>query len=348
MTLIEAYAAYKPKEPLRRFQFKNRETGNKDVQIEIQYSGVCHSDIHMTRDEWSPGMFPMVPGHEIAGKVTKVGAGVTNFKVGDHVGVGCMVDSCRSCPSCKQDVEQYCESGCTFTYNGKLKGSDTPTYGGYSTQIVVDEDFVLKIPSNLPLDKAAPLLCAGITTYSPLRQWNVKKGDKIAVIGLGGLGHMALKIAVAMGAEVTVVSRSNNKKEDAMRLGAKHYINTSEPDAFTKNENKFDFILNTVSAELDLSPFINLLKLDATMVQVGVPDRPNSVNMFSLISRRRRLGGSLIGGIKETQEMLDFCGRHNITSEIELIPIEKINEAYERVVKGDVRYRFVIDIKSLK
>jgi alcohol dehydrogenase (NADP+) len=348
MTLIEAYAAFKPKESLRRFQFKNRDPGNKDVQIEIQYSGICHSDIHMARDEWGPGIFPMVPGHEIAGKVTKVGSGVTNFKVGDHVGVGCMVDSCRDCPSCKQGIEQYCDNGCTFTYNGKLKGSDTPTYGGYSTQIVVNENFVLKIPANLPLDKAAPLLCAGITTYSPLRQWKVKQDDKIAVIGLGGLGHMAVKIAVAMGAEVTVVSRSNNKKEDSIRLGAKHFINTSEPDAFTKNANKFDFILNTVSAELDLSPFISMLKLDATMVQVGVPDRPNTVNMFSLIGRRRRLGGSLIGGIKETQEMLDFCGRHNITSEIEVIPGDKINEAYDRVVKGDVRYRFVIDINSLR
>ncbi len=348
MTLVEAYAAFKPKEALRRFQFQNRDTGNKDVQIEIQYSGVCHSDIHMARDEWGPGIFPMVPGHEIAGKVTKVGAGVTNFNVGDHVGVGCMVDSCRDCPSCKQGVEQYCDNGSTFTYNSKMKGSDSPTYGGYSTQIVVDEKFVLKIPTNLPLDKAAPLLCAGITTYSPLRHWGVKQGDKIAVIGLGGLGHMAVKLAVAMGAEVTVVSRSNNKKEDSMRLGAKHFINTSEADAFTKNANKFDFILNTVSAELDLSPFINLLKLDATMVQVGVPERPNSINMFSLIGRRRRLGGSLIGGIKETQEMLDFCGKHNITSDIELIPIDKINEAYDRVVKGNVRYRFVIDIKSLR
>lgn len=348
MTLIEAYAAFKPKEPLRRFQFQNRDTGLKDIQIEILYSGICHSDIHMTRDEWGPGMFPMVPGHEIAGKVTKIGAGVTRFKIGDHVGVGCMVDSCRDCKSCKQGEEQYCDNGCTFTYNSMLKGSNTPTYGGYSTQIVVDEDFVLKIPANLPLDKAAPLLCAGITTYSPLHQWNVKQGDKVAVIGLGGLGHMAVKIAVAMGAEVTVISRSNNKKEDSLRLGAKHFINTSEQEAFTKNANRFDFILNTVSAELDLSPFVNLLKLDATMVQVGVPDRPNSINMFSLIGRRRRLGGSLIGGIKETQEMLDFCGRHNITSDIELIQIDKVNDAYERVVKGDARYRFVIDIKSLK
>ncbi|APJ03956.1 NAD(P)-dependent alcohol dehydrogenase [Silvanigrella aquatica] len=348
MSLVEAYAAMKPKEPLRRFQFKNRETGNKDVQIEIMYSGICHSDIHMAREEWGPGMFPLVPGHEIAGKVTKVGAGVTRFKVGDHVGVGCMVDSCRNCNSCKKGIEQYCDNGATFTYGSKRRGTDEPTYGGYSTQIVADEDFVLKIPANLPLDKAAPLLCAGITTYSPLRQWNVKHGDRVAVVGLGGLGHMAVKIAVAMGAEVTVISRSEKKKADSIRLGARHYINTSEPEAFTKNANQFDFILNTVSAELDLSPFLNLLKLDATMVQVGVPDRPNTVSMISLIGRRRRLGGSLIGGIQETQEMLDFCGKHHISSDIELIPAEKINEAYERVVKGDVKFRFVIDIQSLK
>lgn len=349
MTLVDAYAAFKPNEPLRRFQFKNRETGNKDVQIEILYSGVCHSDIHMAKDEWG-GMtiFPIVPGHEIAGKVTKVGVEVTKFKVGDHVGVGCMVDSCRDCSSCGQGLEQYCDNGCVFTYNGKLNGSDTPTYGGYSTEIVVNEDFVLSIPTNLSLDKAAPLLCAGVTTYSPLRQWNVKQGDKVAIMGLGGLGHMAVKLAVAMGAEVTVMSRSNHKKSDAIRLGASHYLNTSEPESFTQNANKFDFILNTISSDLDLSPFLNLLKLDASMVQVGVPEKPNSLNIFPLIFRRRRLAGSLIGGIKETQEMLDFCGQHNITADIELIPMEKINEAYDRVIKGDVRYRFVIDMKSLK
>ncbi len=348
MSLIEAYAAFKSNEPLRRFQFQNRKTGNYDVQIEIHYSGVCHSDIHTARNEWGGSIYPVVPGHEIVGKVTEVGSSVTKFKVGDSVGVGCMVDSCRNCFSCKNGTEQYCDNGCTFTYNSKLKGSETQTYGGYAKQIVVTEDFVLKIPENLPLDKAAPLLCAGVTTYSPMRQWNVKQGDQVAIIGLGGLGHMAVKLAVAMGAEVTVISRSDHKKSDSSKLGAKHYINTSEPEMLAQNANKFDFILNTVSSDLDLSPFLNLLKLDSTMVQVGAPEKPNSLNIFPLIFRRRRLAGSLIGGIKETQEMLDFCGKHNISSEIELISMEKINEAYDRVVKGDVRYRFVIDMKSFK
>ncbi len=348
MTFINAYAAFSAKEPLRPHKILRRDVENKDVQIDILYTGVCHSDIHSARNEWGGATYPLVPGHEIVGKVTKVGAGVSHFKVGDSVGVGCMVDSCRECFSCQQGVEQYCNKGCTFTYNSKDKDGKNLTYGGYSTQIVVDESFVLKIPANLPLDKAAPLLCAGVTTYSPLRQWKVKSGDNVAVVGLGGLGHMAVKLAVAMGAEVTVISSSNKKKEDATRLGAKHFINSSEPKAFTENANKFDFMINTVSTEMDLTSYLGLLKLDATMVQVGAPDKPNSVGMFALIGRRRRLAGSLIGGIKETQEMLDFCGKHNITSDIEIISMDKINEAYERMMKGDVRYRFVIDIATLK
>ncbi|MES2616195.1 MAG: NAD(P)-dependent alcohol dehydrogenase [Bdellovibrionota bacterium] len=348
MTLVDAYAAFSEKEPLRPFKLQRREVGSKDIQIDILYSGVCHSDIHSARNEWKGAMYPLVPGHEIVGKVIKVGSNVTRFKVGDSVGVGCMVDSCRNCQPCRKGLEQYCDKGCTFTYNSLEKDGKTQTYGGYSKQIVVDEDFVLKIPANLPLDKTAPLLCAGITTYSPLRHWKVKAGDKTAVVGLGGLGHMAVKLAVAMGAEVTVVSSSNKKKEDAVRLGAKHYINTAEPNAFTENANQFSFMLNTVAADLDLTPYLGLLAFEGTMVQVGAPDKPNAVGMGVLFYKRRSLAGSLIGGIAETQEMLDFCGKHNVTSDIEIIPMDKINEAYERMIKGDVRYRFVIDIQTLK
>ena len=348
MALTNAYAAFSAKEPLRPFKLKRRDVLEKDVQIEILYSGVCHSDIHSARNEWGGATYPLVPGHEIVGKVTNVGTKVKNFKIGDSVGVGCMVNSCRSCHSCSQGLEQYCDKGCTFTYNSMDIDGKSQTYGGYSTQVVVDESFVLKIPENLPLDKAAPLLCAGITTYSPLRQWKVKKGDKVGVVGLGGLGHMAVKLAVAMGAEVTVISRSDKKKADSLRFGAKDYINASLQDSFSVHAGKFDFMINTVSSDMDLSPYLGLLKLDATMVQVGAPEKPNPVGMFALIFRRRRLAGSLIGGVAETQEMLNFCGEHNITSEIELISMDKINDAYERMIKGDVRYRFVIDIKTLK
>jgi uncharacterized zinc-type alcohol dehydrogenase-like protein len=345
--LVDAYAAFSPKEPLRKFQLQRRSVGSKDVHIEIHYSGVCHSDIHSARNEWGGAMYPLVPGHEIVGKVLKVGSDVKRFKVGDSVGVGCMVDSCRSCSSCEKGLEQYCDRGCTYTYNSLEKDGKSTTFGGYSTQVVVDEDFVLQIPKNLPLDKAAPLLCAGITTFSPLRHWKVKAGDKVGVVGLGGLGHMAVKIAAAMGAEVTVISSSSRKKEDALRLGAKGYINSSDANVFSANAGYFDFMINTVAADIDLSPYLSLLKLDATMVQVGAPEKPNAVGMFALIGRRRRLAGSLIGGIAETQEMLDFCGKHNVTAEIEIIAMDKINEAYERMIKGDVRYRFVIDMKTM-
>lgn len=348
MTLTHAYAAFNAKEPLRPYQFQRRDVGENDVQFDILYCGVCHSDIHSARNEWGGAQYPLVPGHEIVGKVTKVGSQVSRFKVGDPIGVGCMVDSCQTCPSCAQNEEQYCEKGCTFTYNSLEKDGKTLTLGGYSTKMVVNEKFAFKMPKNLPLDKAAPLLCAGITTYSPLRHWRVKACDKVGIVGLGGLGHMAVKLAVAMGAEVTVVSSSHKKREDAISLGAKHYINTSEPNAFAAHCNQFDFMLNTVAADLDLTPYLSMLKQNGTMVQVGAPEKPNPVGMFSLITKRRSLAGSLIGGIEETQEMLDFCSKHNITADIELIPMAKINEAYERMLKGDVRYRFVIDIQSMK
>lgn len=348
MHAINAYAAAKAKDTLKPFTIQRREPGSNDVVIEIQYCGVCHSDVHQARDEWGHGIFPMVPGHEIVGKVSQIGSSVTRHKIGDTVGVGCFVDSCRECHPCKSGIQQYCEAGMNLTYNGLEKDKKTPTYGGYSTQIVVDENYVLKIPSNIPLDKAAPLLCAGITTYSPLRHWKIKAGDKVAVVGLGGLGHMAVKIAAAMGADVTVLSTSDKKKDDAIRFGAKTFVNTTNGQAFKDYANHFDFMINTASGNIDLGAYLSLMKLDTTMVCVGAPEHPASINVFPLIQNRRRLAGSLIGGIKETQEMLDFCGSHGISSDIELIPAEKINEAYDRMVKGDVRYRFVIDINSLR
>lgn len=348
MTKSKAYAAPSATEKLGPFEVQRREPGTKDVEIDIRFCGVCHSDIHQARDEWGGSIFPMVPGHEIAGVVTKVGGGVTKFKVGDQVGVGCMVDSCRDCRSCCEGLEQYCNHRATFTYNGMEKDGKTPTYGGYSTNIVVDQDFVLRIPDNLPLDQAAPLLCAGITTYSPLRHWKVGKGSNVAVVGLGGLGHMAVKLAAAMEANVTVLSQSLRKKEDGIRMGAKEYYATSDPETFKKLANKFDLIINTVSVEQDWNQYLNLLSRDGTMVMLGVPPTAPQVQAYALIAGRRSLAGSLIGGIAETQEMLDFCGKHNIACDIELTPIQKINEAWERVVKGDVRFRFVVDIASLK
>jgi uncharacterized zinc-type alcohol dehydrogenase-like protein len=348
MQTINAYAAEKAKDPLKPMTIQRREPGPHDVVIEIQYCGVCHSDVHQARDEWGKGIFPMVPGHEIVGKVSKIGDSVSRYKVGDTVGVGCFVDSCRECEPCKADIQQYCEKGMNATYNSKEKDNKTPTYGGYSTQIVVDENYVLRIPANIPLENAAPLLCAGITTYSPLRHWKIKAGDKVAVVGLGGLGHMAVKLAAAMGAEVTVLSTSDKKKDDALRMGAKHFINTSDNKVFTEHAKHFDFIINTAAGNINIAAYLGLLKLDATMVCVGVPEHPASFHVGPLIFGRRSLAGSLIGGIKETQEMLDFCGKHGISADIELIPAEKINEAYDRMVKGDVHYRFVIDINSLR
>ncbi len=348
MTATKAYAAQSAKSPLGPFTIERREPRENDVVIDIKYCGICHSDIHQARDEWGGGMFPMVPGHEIAGIVSKVGSKVNKFKVGDHVGVGCLVDSCRHCTYCEQNLEQYCAEGFCGTYNGLERDSKTPTYGGYSERIVVDADFVLKIPSNLPLDKAAPLLCAGITLYSPLMHWKAGPGKKIAIVGLGGLGHMGIKIAHALGAEVTVLSHSDKKRDDAKRLGADHYYATSHADTFEKLQNAFDLIINTVSVGLDLDKYLSLLKVDGDMVMIGVSPKPTSLLASSLIFGRKNLSGSLIGGLKETQEMLDFCGKHNITCDIELIPIDKVNEAYERVVNSDVRYRFVIDMATLK
>lgn len=348
MIKTPAYAAKTATSPLAPFSIERREPGPHDVLIDILYCGVCHSDIHQARDEWGGSIFPMVPGHEIVGKVAKVGSSVKKWKVGDAVGVGCFVDSCRKCEPCKAGEEQYCEPGMSATYNSKEQDGKTLTYGGYSKHITVDENYVLSIPKNLPLDKAAPLLCAGITLYSPLRHWGVKKGDKVAIVGLGGLGHMGVKLAAAMGAEVTVLSTSKSKEQDAKRLGATALAVTKDEETFTKYAGYFDLIINTVSAPLDYGKYLTLLKRDATLVLVGVPDKPVEVHAFSFIMKRHRLTGSLIGGIKETQEMLDFCGKHNITSDIELIPIDTINEAYARVIKSDVRYRFVIDIGTLK
>ncbi len=347
MLKVRGYATPKAKALLAPFSFERRDLRDHDVLIDIQYCGICHSDIHQVRDEWGGSIFPMVPGHEIAGVVTRAGAKVTRYKVGDKVGVGCFVDSCRDCETCREGEEQYCQHGMTLTYNGFEKDGKTPTYGGYSTQIVVDENYVLRMPANLPLDRAAPLLCAGITTYSPLRHWKAGPGKKVGIIGLGGLGHMGVKIAHAMGAEVTVLSHSTKKEEDARRMGADHFYATSDPKALGKLKGYFDLIVNTVSVELDWNQYLNSLRRDGTMVVVGVPEKQISIGAFSLVAARRSLAGSLIGGIRETQEMLDFCGRHGITCDIELIPIQKVNEAYERVVKSDVRYRFVIDIKSL-
>ncbi len=345
---VQGYAAKDAKSPLAPFSFERREPLANDVLIDIAYCGVCHSDIHQVRDEWGNATFPMVPGHEIVGHVSKVGSAVTKFKVGDAVGVGCMVDSCRECQHCKADLEQFCEKGMSGTYNGTLQDGVTPTYGGYSTQITVDENYVLTIPENIPLNVAAPLLCAGITTYSPLRHWKVGKGQKVGIVGLGGLGHMGVKFAHSFGAETVVITTSESKKADALKLGADSIIVSKNQDEMNANAGTFDFILNTAAAKYDLTPYLDLLKVDGSMVMVGVPDEMPELPMTGLIFGRKSLAGSLIGGIAETQEMLDYCGKHNIVSDVEMINIDQINEAYDRMVKGDVRYRFVIDIASLK
>ncbi|MDG0817288.1 NAD(P)-dependent alcohol dehydrogenase [Bdellovibrio svalbardensis] len=347
MFKTKGFAAPAPKAPLAPFQFERRELRDNDVHIEIQYCGVCHSDVHQVRDEWGHGAFPMVPGHEIVGKVLAVGPKVKKFKVGDLAGVGCMVDSCLECRSCKEGLEQYCENGFVGTYNSKEKDGKTPTYGGYSDSIVTREEFCLKISPKLNLAAVAPLLCAGITTYSPLRHWKVSKGQKVGVVGLGGLGHMAVKLANAMGANVVVFTTSASKVEDAKRLGAHEVVISKNLEQMKTHANSFDFIIDTVSAPHDYNLYISLLHRDGNMVLVGLPDKPPELYAGNLIMGRRKLGGSLIGGIAETQEMLDFCAEHNIVSDIEMIPIQKINEAYERMIKSDVKYRFVIDMKSL-
>lgn len=347
MTTVNAYAAHSESSPIAPHTIERRAVGPNDVQIDILYCGVCHSDIHQARNEWGGSIFPMVPGHEIVGRIISVGSEVTNFKVGELAGVGCFVDSCRTCPSCLANQEQYCDSGMIGTYNGRDKEGN-PTYGGYSTQIVVDEKYTLHVSEKLPLEGVGPLLCAGITTYSPLRHWNIGKGHKVAVVGLGGLGHMGVKFAAAFGADVTVLSTSRSKENDALALGAHHFEVTTDADTMKKLQGQFDFILSTISAQHDYNQYLNLLKLDGTMVVVGVPPQPSTVHAFSLLGKRRSLAGSLIGGIKETQEMLDFCAEHNIVSDVEVINADYINQAYDRILKSDVKYRFVIDIASLK
>jgi uncharacterized zinc-type alcohol dehydrogenase-like protein len=341
----KGYAAPAAGAPLAPYSFERREPRADDVVIDIKYCGICHSDIHQVRDEWGGSQFPMVPGHEIAGVVASVGSNVTSFKPGDHVGVGCFVDSGRSLGTCQADIEQYSE-GFVATYNSR-EHDGTPTFGGYSERIVVKEPYVLRIPDALPLDAAAPLLCAGITLYSPLRHWNAGPGKKVAIVGLGGLGHMGVKYAHALGADVTVLSQSLRKADDAKRLGADHFYATADPATFTTLAGSFDLIVNTVSAELDWNAYLSLLKVDGTMVVVGIPDKPVPLAAFALVGGRRSIAGSMIGSIAETQEMLDFSAEHGITSDIEVISIDRVNEAYERVVKSDVRYRFVIDIASL-
>ncbi|MGJ7903967.1 NAD(P)-dependent alcohol dehydrogenase [Lysobacter sp. 1R34A] len=342
-----AYAAVDARTPLAPFSIERREPGPNEVLIDILYCGVCHSDIHQARDEWGGSTFPMVPGHEIVGRVARLGANAKGFRLGDAVGVGCFVDSCRECPQCRAGEEQYCDQGMTGTYNSRERGTGAPTYGGYSTRITVDQDYVLRIPESIPLDRAAPLLCAGITTYSPLKHYGVKAGDEVAVVGLGGLGHMAVKIAVAMGARVTVLSTSESKREAALALGAHAFAATRDKATFKTLSRSFDFIIDTVSGDHDYNAYLGLLKFDGTMVLLGIPETPSTVAAGALIMQRRKLGGSLIGGIRETQEMLDFCAEHGVASDIELIDIARINEAYERMIKGDVHYRFVIDIASL-
>jgi len=344
----KAYATQSATTPLAPFKIQRRDPGAHDVQIEILFCGVCHSDLHIARNEWQGTTYPCVPGHEIIGRVTKVGAQVSSFKEGDLAGVGCLVDSCRTCENCEDHLEQFCEKGPIFTYNSPDKHSGGLTYGGYSENVVVDEAFVLHIPENLDLAATAPLLCAGITTYSPLRHNNVSKGQKVGVVGLGGLGHMGVKLAKAFGAHVVVFTHSASKIADALRLGADEVVNSNDEDEMKKHLNSFHFILDTVSAQHDINAYLLLLKRDGTLTQVGVPPEPLALQVGSLIFGRRNFNGSLIGGIKETQEMLDFCGEHNITADIELIPIQKINEAYDRLVKNDVKYRFVIDMASLK
>ena len=346
MAIAKGYAATDASKPLTPFTFERRAPNDDDVAISVKYCGVCHSDIHQARNEWGGSKYPMVPGHEVAGIVTAVGSKVTKFKVGDRVGVGCFLNSCTTCATRDLDYEHYMP-GLVQTYNDVEADGETPTYGGYSDSIVVKEGYVLSFPDNIPLDAGAPLLCAGITLYSPLRHWKAGPGKKIAVVGMGGLGHMGVKLAHAMGADVTVLSQTLSKKEDGFKLGADHYYATSDAETFTKLAGSFDLILNTVGTAIDWNAYLNLLKYDGSMVLLGVPEHAVPVHAFSIIPGRRSLSGSMIGSIKETQEMLDFCGEHNIVSEIELINIDKINEAYERVLKSDVRYRFVIDIASL-
>jgi uncharacterized zinc-type alcohol dehydrogenase-like protein len=347
MIHIKAYAAPSAAEPLGPFELDRRDVGPDDLLIDIAFCGVCHSDLHQVRDEWGHGLFPMVPGHEIIGRVAQVGDRVKDFKPGDRAGVGCMVDSCRACPSCREHLEQFCHRGAAFTYNSTEMDRSTRTYGGYSSRLVVDRAFALHVSPRLDPAGAAPLLCAGITTYSPLRRWGAGRNSQVGVVGLGGLGHMAVKLASAMGAEVTMLTRSAAKEADARRLGAAGFGLTSDPATFQRLAGRFDLILDTISAPHDYNAYLGMVRRDGAMVLLGVPPQPAPVAANALIMGRKILAGSLIGGIQETQEMLDFCAEHGITSDIELIPVQDVNRAYERMVKGDVRYRFVLDIKTL-
>jgi uncharacterized zinc-type alcohol dehydrogenase-like protein len=342
-----AYAAMSAGSPLVPFSFDRRDVGDHDVALKVSYSGICHSDIHQVAEEWGPAIFPMVPGHEIAGIVTSVGTKVTKFKVGESIGIGVFIDSCRTCSSCEAGLQQYCLKGMIGTYNGMEADGKTVAMGGYSDVFVINEDYALKIPSNLDLQGVAPLLCAGITLYSPIKHWKTGPGMQVAVMGLGGLGHMGVKFAVAMGAEVTVLSHSPKKQADALAMGAHSFIDTSNPDNFKAIERKFDLILNTISAEVVIDDYLKLLKLDGTLVVIGLPGRPYKVNVGTLLNGRRRIAGSMIGGIPEMQEMLDFCGEHNILSEVEVINADYINQAYIRTVASDVKYRFVIDASTI-
>lgn len=342
----KGYAALAVKAPLIPYSFDRRAPREHDVSIDIKFCGICHSDIHQARDEWGGSIFPMVPGHEITGVVAAVGGKVTKYKVGDRVGVGVYVDSCRHCGPCRDGLQQYCAKGMVGTYNAR-DYEGVPTMGGYSGKIVVDENYVLRIPENLSLDATAPLLCAGITLYSPLKHWKAGPGKNVAIVGLGGLGHMGVKLAHALGAEVTVLSQSLSKQSDGKRMGADHFYATSDPETFKTLKNSFDLVINTVSAKMDWNSYLNLLKLDGTLVILGIPPEQVPIGAFPLIDGRRSLAGSMVGGIPEIQEMLDFCGRHNVASDVEVVPIQQINHAYQRVLKSDVRYRFVIDMASL-
>ncbi len=347
MPSVKAYAAHSATTPVVPYTIERRKPKPYDVQIEILYCGVCHSDLHFARDDWGMTVFPVVPGHEIVGKVTAVGDKVKKFKVGDTAGIGCLVDSCRECANCKEGLEQYCFESPVFSYNGNERDGSGNTYGGYSKSILAHEDFVLSISDKLPLNAVAPLLCAGITTYSPLRYWKVGKGSKVGILGLGGLGHMGVKLAAAMGAEVTMLSHTAAKEKDAKKLGAHHFVLTSDEAQISKVTGSFDFILDTVSAEHDYNFYLGLLRTNGVMVCVGVPPVPAQIPAMNLIFGRKSIAGSLIGGIPETQEMLDFCAKHNIVSDVEMIAMKDINQAYERMLKGDVRYRFVIDMATL-
>lgn len=340
------YAVMNAKAPLAPWEFERRELGAHDVALNIAYAGICHSDIHQAREEWGPAIFPMVPGHEIAGVVTAIGSSVSKFKVGDKIGVGVFVDSCRKCDACKNGLQQYCEEGMTGTYNQLERDGVTPAMGGYSNIFVINEDYAVSIPDNLPMEGVAPLLCAGITLYSPLKNWGAGPGKKVGVMGLGGLGHMGVKFAHALGAEVTVFSHSESKKADALAMGADHFVITKDPANLTPLHSSFDLILNTVSAELDINLYLDLIKLDGTLVVIGLPGKPYAVNAGGLLNKRRSLAGSMIGGIPQLQEMLNFCGEKNIVSDVEVIQADYINKAYDRTVASDVKYRFVIDAST--